>query len=91
MVSAQRLLRFIDIGSDVRRPPLVGMSFLHDRRVVARTSPAPHESKGLVGRFVGHFVRSHQMVARCSVSLHVLTPSGLSAVTVRCGKTAIGR
>jgi hypothetical protein len=30
MVSAQRLIRFIDVGSDVRRPPLVGMNFLHE-------------------------------------------------------------
>jgi hypothetical protein len=91
MVSAQRLIRFIDVGSDLRRPPLVGMSFLHERRVVTRMSPAPHEVKGLIGRIVGQFVRSHQTVPRCSISLHVLTPSGLPAVKVRCGKTAIGR
>ena len=91
MVSAQRLLRFIDVGSDVRRPPLVGMSFLHERRVVTRMSPTPHEAKGLIGRFVSQFVRSHQTFPRCSVSLHVLTPSGLPAVKMRCGKTAIGR
>jgi hypothetical protein len=91
MISAQRLIRFIDVGSDVRRAPLVGMSFLHERRVATRMSPASHEVKGLIGRIVGQFVRSHQAVPRCSVSLHVLTPSGLSAVKVRCGKTAIGR
>jgi hypothetical protein len=88
MVSAQRLLRFIDLGGEVRRPPLVGMKFLHQRRVVTRISPASYEARGLIGRFVDQFVRSHQTIPRCSISLYVLTPSGLLAVKVRCGKTA---
>jgi hypothetical protein len=91
MVSPQRLLRFVDVGSDLRRPPLVGMSFLHDQRMVSRPPPAPNEVKGFIGRLVGQFVRLHQTVPRCSVSLHVLTPTGLPAVKVRCGKTAIAR
>jgi hypothetical protein len=85
MVSAQRVFRFIDIGGEPRRPPLLGKNFLYEHRVVARMSPAPLEVKSLIGRIVGQFVRPHQAVSRCSVSLHVFTPSGLTAVRVRCG------
>jgi hypothetical protein len=90
MVSAQRLLRLIEVGSDVRRPPLVGLNFLNGRRIVTRISPAPHEAKGLIGRLVGQFVRADKTFPRCSVSLRVLTRFGLPAVKVRCGKTASG-
>jgi hypothetical protein len=83
MVSAQRILRFIDIGREPRREPLVGKNFLHERRVASRISPAP--SKGLIGRFVDQFVKSQQAAPRCSVTLHVLTPSGRQAVKMRYG------
>jgi hypothetical protein len=83
MVSAQRILRFIDIGGEPRKPPLVGKNFLHERRVVSRISPAP--SKGLISRFVDQFVRSQQTAPRCIAALHVLTPSGRRAVRMRYG------
>ena len=90
MVSAQRLIRFIDVA--VTYAEAVGRNESFTRtKSATRMSPASHEVKGLIGRIVGQFVRSHQAVPRCSVSLHVLTPSGLPAVKVRCGKTAIGR
>jgi hypothetical protein len=93
MVSARRILRFIDVGSEVRRRPLVGMDFLHERGIMARISPTTHEAKGLIARFVGQFVKSqsHQTAPRCNVSLHVLGPSGLPAVKVRCGRSDTDR
>jgi hypothetical protein len=83
MVSAQHILRFIDIGGEPRRPPLVGRNFLHERRVAARISPG--SSKGLLGRFVDQFVKPQQIAPRCVVALHVLTPSGRKAVRMRYG------
>ena len=91
MVSARHILRFIDGGSEVRRPPLVGIDFLRERGIMARISPTTHEAKGLIARFVGQFVRSHQSAPRCNVSLHVLGPSGLPAVKLRCGRSDTDR
>jgi hypothetical protein len=91
MVSARRILRFIDVGSEVRRRPLVGMDFLHERGIMARISPTTHEAKGLIARFVGQFVKSHQTAPRCNVSIHVLGPTGLPAVKVRCGRSDTDR
>jgi hypothetical protein len=83
MVSAQHILRFIDIGGEPRRPPLLGKNFLHERRVAARIPPA--QSQGLISRFVDQLVRSQQTAPRCMVALHVLTPSGRRAVRMRYG------
>jgi hypothetical protein len=92
MVSARRILRFIDVGSEVRRRPLVGMDFLHERGIMARISPTTHETKGLIARFVGQFVKSQSQTAPCcNVSLHVLGPSGLPAVKVRWGRSETDR
>jgi hypothetical protein len=87
MITARRILRFIDVGNEVRRRPLVGMEFLHEPGIMARIPPTTHETKGLIARFVGQFVKSqsHQIAPRRNVSLHVLGPSGLPAVKVRCG------
>src|ERR1700722_10407230 len=84
MVSAQSILRFIDVKSETRRPPLVGMIFLHERRVVAHTSPARGAPNRLIGLLVGQFARPQQTPPRCGVTLRVFTPSGKPAVRVRC-------
>jgi hypothetical protein len=83
MVSARHILRFIDIGGEPRRPPLVGRNFLHERRVAARISPA--SSQGLLGRFVDQFVKPQQTAPCCIVALRVLTPSGRHAVKMSYG------
>jgi hypothetical protein len=59
MVSTQQIFRFIDAGSKVRRPPLVGVSFLHERRVaagIARSSP----KAGLIRFIARKFAASRQ-------------------------------
>jgi hypothetical protein len=82
MVSTQHILRFIDTRSELRRPPLVGMMFLHERRVAARVARLSPKAK-LIGFFVGQFAASRQNAPRSSVALRVLTPSGLPAVKLR--------
>ena len=85
MMSAQRILRFIDLNSEVRRPPLVGMRFLRERRVVTHVCPIGGGAhKGLIGLLVGQFTRPQQTPPRCSLALRVFTPSGKPAVRVRC-------
>ena len=86
MVSTQHVLRFIGSGGGVRRPPLVGMKFLHERRIATRISPNTLlRPKHLVNFLVGHFTGSQRTAPRCSVALRVFTPSGSPAVRVRCG------
>jgi hypothetical protein len=82
MVSTQHILRFIDAGSEPRRPPLVGMNFLHERRVAAAIARSSHKTK-LINFLVGHFAGSRQNVPHCTIALRVFTPSGLPAVKVR--------
>jgi hypothetical protein len=82
MVSAQYILRFIDAGRAARRPPLVGMEFLHEPRVATRLPAAPR--RVLTNVLVERFARSLPGIARCVVALRVFTPSGKPAVRVRC-------
>ena len=85
MVSAQRILRFIDVNSEVRRPPLVGTKFLRERRVLTHVSQIGDGApEGLIGLLLGQFTRPRQTPPRCSVALRVFAPSGKPAVRVRC-------
>jgi hypothetical protein len=84
MVSAQRFIRTIDVLAEVRRPPLVGLRFLHERRGATHVSSTGCGAKGLVGLLAGQFARSQKTASRCSVALRVFTPSGRPAVRVRC-------
>jgi hypothetical protein len=89
MVSTQHILRFIDADSDadseVRRPPLVGMQFLHEPRVETGSCRAQssHRARGLIGFLVGQLAGSRETPPRCSVAVRVFTPSGMAAVKVR--------
>jgi hypothetical protein len=85
MLSAQRILRFLDADSEIRRPPLVGMNFLHERGISTRISPAAQGAKGLIGFLVDKIAGLQQPALRCRVELRVLAPSGKPAVRVRCG------
>jgi hypothetical protein len=84
MVSTQHILRFIDAGREVRRSPLVGMDFLHEHRVVTRLSPTSQKARGLIAFLIDRLAGSQRDVPRCAVALRVFTPSGNSAVKVRC-------
>jgi hypothetical protein len=85
MVSAQHIIRLIDTGGEVRRPPLVGMNFLHESgvEVCVRRARSPHKVGGLMG-FIGRLFATRQTLPRYGIALRVFTPSGMPAVKVRC-------
>jgi hypothetical protein len=83
MVSAQSILRFIDASREVRRPPLVGMDFLYKHRDPARV-PTPQKATGLITVLVDRFAGPQRKVLPCAVALRVFTPSGKTAVRLRC-------
>lgn len=58
MSAKQSILGLVHTGSEIRRPPLVGMDFLHQRTMGARNViPArPRlQAKDLIGLLVSHF------------------------------------
>src|SRR5579859_7938856 len=87
MRSKQSILGLVYTGSEIRRPPLVGMQFLHEGSV--RTPdlvPARSrlQAKDLIGLLVRHFAaRRRAALPPCRVALRVLTPSGKPAVQIR--------
>ena len=85
MVSAQHIIRLIDAAGEVRRPPLVGMNFLHEPgvEVCIRRARSTHKVSELIG-FVGRLFATRQTVPRYGIALRVFTPSGMPAVKVRC-------
>ena len=87
MAAKKDFLGFVDAGGEIRRPPLVGMEFLHQRAVRtadvvgARTG---FQAKDLIGLLFRHFSSARRAPPRCRVSLHVFTPAGIPAVKIRC-------
>ena len=86
MAAKKNLLGFIDLGREVRRPPLVGMQFLHQRPVGAAdllgARPRLH-AKDLIGLLFRHFAASASApLPRCRITLRVFTPAGLPAVKI---------
>lgn len=82
MVSTQQIFRFIDADSKERRPPLVGVNFLRERRVEAGIARASHKA-GLIRFIARKFIASRRDTPRCSTVMRVFTPSGMQAVKVR--------
>ena len=86
MRAKQSILGLVYPGGDVRRPPLVGMQFLHERTVGASDLVAPRtrlQAKDLIGLLFRHFgARRRAALPPCRVSLRVLTPSGKPAVQI---------
>ena len=89
MTVKQRILGFVDAGREVRRPPLIGMEFLHQGTV----SPAdvvgarPRlQAKDLIGLLFRHFAgwRSPDLSALppCPIALRVFTPAGKPAIQI---------
>ena len=83
--SQQDVLGGVDLGREVRRPPLVGVKFLHQRPVrvgdvIRRSRPAT--GQGPDKPALPSFCRSAQRPPRCRVTLRVLTPAGLPAVKI---------
>ena len=88
MAAKQNILGLINAGREVRRPPLVGMQFLHEGPV--RTSDlvgarSGLKAKDLIGLLFRHFAagRSTTPLPRCRITLRVFTPAGLPAVKIR--------
>src|SRR5918993_3302613 len=80
MSAQQDLFRLVDPSSEIRRPPLVGVEFLHERPmrlsdlVEARARLKPQD---LVGLLFGHRTRWRLAARpRVAVSLSVFTPTG---------------
>ena len=84
MRAKQNLLGLVYTGGEVRRPPLVGMQFLHERAVRPADFVAARprlQAKDLIGLLVRHFAaRRRAALPPCRVSLRVLTPGGKPAV-----------
>jgi len=86
MRTKQSILGLVYPGSEVRRPPLVGMQFLHERAVGSSDLVAPRtrlQAKDLIGLLVRHFsARRRAALPPCPVALRVLTPGGKAAVQI---------
>ena len=86
MTAKKDFFGFIDTGREIRRPPLVGMEFLHQRAmraadvVGARTG---FQAKDLIGLLFRHFAAGRRRPPRCRVTLRVFTPAGIPAVKIR--------
>ena len=92
MAPNQNVLGLIDACRQIRRPPLVGMQFLHERAV--RAVDLGHartglNAKDLISLLFRHFAagRRPRADARIRITLHVLTPAGSPAVKISCQHT----
>ena len=86
MRAKQSILGLVDTGSEIRRPPLVGMEFLHQGAVRAGNIVRPRprlQAKDLIGLLARHFAaRRRPALPPCPVALRVLTPCGKPAVKI---------
>ena len=86
MRAKQSILGLVYTGGEVRRPPLVGMQFLHEPTMGTAdfVPPRPRlQAKDLIGLLVRHFAtRRRAVLPACRISLRVLTPSGKPAVQI---------
>ena len=86
MRAKQGILSLVYTGGEIRRPPLVGMQFLHESAMRPANFVASRprlQAKDLIGLLFRHFaVRRRAALPPCRVSLRVLTPSGKPAVQI---------
>ena len=88
MAAQKHVFGLVDAGRKIRRPPLVGMQFLHEGAVRAADlvgTRARLQAKDLISLLLGHFAGAQRRAARprCRTTLHVVTPAGLPAVEIR--------
>ncbi len=89
MAAKQNILGLIDAGRKIRRPPLVGMQFLHEGSVSAADllrARAGLKAKDLISLLFSHFAAGRGAASplpRCRITLRVFTPAGLPAVKIR--------
>jgi len=89
MRANQSIPGVIDLGREIRRPPLVGMQFLHQRPVSPTNVGVGRsrlQAKDLISLLRSHFAarRSTPLLATppCRCTLRVLSPSGKPAVKI---------
>ena len=85
MAAEKNFFGFVDTGREIRRPPLVGMQFLHQRAMRAADSVggrAGLQAKDLIGLLLRHFAGTRRTRPVCRIRLRVLTPSGIPAVKI---------
>ena len=87
MRAKQSILGLVYTGGEIRRPPLVGMQFLHKRAVRAADvvgARAGLQAKDLIGLLLRHFSASRRAPPRRRIRLRVFTPTGIPAVKISC-------
>lgn len=87
MAAKQNIFGLIDPRREVRRAPLVGMQFLHERPV----SPpdlirgrSRRNAKDLIGFLFGHFAGGTPDIPRVRTIVTAFTPAGIPAVKISC-------
>ena len=87
MAAEKNVLGFVDTSRKIRRPPLVGMEFLHQRAVSAGDDVLARpglQAKDLVSLLLGHFSTGRGSTApKVRIRMRVLTPAGIPAVKIR--------
>src|SRR5262249_32008898 len=81
------ILSFVDASREIRRPPLVGMQFLHEGAVSASDvlrGCSRLNSKNLISLLFCHFApaRWAAAVGRFGIVRRVFTPAGLPTVKI---------
>ena len=86
MAAEKDVLGLIDLGREVRRAPLVGMEFLHERAVSFADllfARSHLKTQDLIRFLFGDRSRSRRSsLPRMRVSLRCLTPAGKAAVEI---------
>ena len=86
MAAKKNVLGLIDAGREIRRPPLVGMQFLHEGAVGTSDflSTRPRlKAKDLIGLLLGHFAGTRRStLPRVRSVVRVFTPAGAPAVQI---------
>lgn len=87
MTAYQDIAGFVDAGGQVRRPPVIGMGFLHQRPVGANyiLPRGPREkAEDLIRFFLRHRAGAPvpRAAPRVSLALSCLTPAGKKAVKI---------
>ena len=89
MASHQHFLGLVDARRETRRPPVVGMKFLHERAMGSRNilaGSAFRKPQDLIGFILGHFSRRARagLVSAPRVATRIVcrAPSGKAAVQI---------
>ena len=88
MAAKKNVLGLIHAGRKIRRPPLVGMQFLHEHPMGAADllgSRPRMQAKDLISFLLSHFSAAPRRAAmlRFRIRLHVVSPTGRPAVQIR--------